>query len=673
MNNRAPTRRVSHAEGVLLLVMALFDIGLLVYAAWSDSMAGDDEGGHLVSGIWHWQSGEFDLYRVNPPLVRLWACWPVREVAANRMPAWVEEAFQVRRPEFALMSRFVRELGWEAQMLLFRARLMVVPLSLLGLWICWRWARALFGARAGLLSAMLWCAGPNVLGHGHLITPDLGAAAVGLAAGYVFWRWCRQPAPVRALGAGVLLGLTLLTKFTWIVLVPLWPLIWFFHCRGRACQGAPAPWRRQAAQIAAIFATAWLVLHVGYGFEGTMRRLRDYPFSCRWLSRPGDPARGELGRINRFRDTWLGSLPVPLPFNYLLGMDVQQSDFDRGNWSYLRGEWRHGGWWYYYLYAWALKEPVGTLLLGATAGFWLVRRRLPRPVLPDEAALLLPPLAVVTLVSSHTGFNHHFRYVLPAVPFFYVWVARVAQRLRFPPDAATLWVAGLATWTVFSSLRVYPHSLSYFNECAGGPENGWRHLLHSNTDWGQDLGRLRRWALTHPDARPLYVAAAVSASPALEGWHWLPPPVDPREADPIVHADRPMGPQPGWYAVSVNRLQERDGGVAYLRLAQPVDRIGYTLWLYHLTESDVVRIRRQMEQGKAGGTVPAPAGAAAFDTPGSRARLSRRVATGQESVAFEPVARPMPGLARESEDAARQKGPGRKRNRPSKAFAAPAD
>ncbi|GIX50057.1 MAG: hypothetical protein KatS3mg132_251 [Limisphaera sp.] len=145
-------------------MVALFHVGLLVYAAWSDSMAGDDEGGHLVSGIWHWQSGEFDLYRVNPPLVRLWACWPVREVAAEQMPAWVEEAFQVRRPEFVLMSRFVHELGWEAQRLLFRARLMVVALSLLGLWICWRWARALFGARAGLLSAMLWCVGAERFG-----------------------------------------------------------------------------------------------------------------------------------------------------------------------------------------------------------------------------------------------------------------------------------------------------------------------------------------------------------------------------------------------------------------------------------------------------------------------------------------------------------------------------
>ncbi|MGA4643550.1 hypothetical protein ACPDIX_03580 [Limisphaera sp. 4302-co] len=67
--------------------------------------------------------------------------------------------------------------------------------------------------------------------------------------------------------------------------------------------------------MAAVLASAWLVLRVGYAFEGTMRRLGDYPLSCRWLTRPGDPARGELGRINRFQGTWLGSVPVPLPFN----------------------------------------------------------------------------------------------------------------------------------------------------------------------------------------------------------------------------------------------------------------------------------------------------------------------------------------------------------------------
>jgi hypothetical protein len=49
----------------------------------------------------------------------------------------------------------------------------------------------------------------------------------------------------------------------------------------------------------------------------------------------------------------------------------------------------------------------------------------------------------------------------------------------------------LATMT--STLLVYPHELAYFNEAAGGPAAGHRHLLHSNLDWGQDLLLTVQW------------------------------------------------------------------------------------------------------------------------------------------------------------------------------------
>ena len=52
---------------------------------------------------------------------------------------------------------------------------------------------------------------------------------------------------------------------------------------------------------------------------------------------------------------------------------------------------------------------------------------------------------------------------------------------------AGLLVALALLWTAFSTLSVYPHQLAYFNELAGGPEEGHRHLLGSNLDWGQDL------------------------------------------------------------------------------------------------------------------------------------------------------------------------------------------
>jgi len=39
---------------------------------------------------------------------------------------------------------------------------------------------------------------------------------------------------------------------------------------------------------------------------------------------------------------------------------------------------------------------------------------------------LLPPFAIFALASSQTNYTNHFRYVLPAFPFLFIWVGRVA-------------------------------------------------------------------------------------------------------------------------------------------------------------------------------------------------------------------------------------------------------
>jgi hypothetical protein len=44
-------------------------------------------------------------------------------------------------------------------------------------------------------------------------------------------------------------------------------------------------------------------------------------------------------------------------------MDLQRVDLEAGWLSYLHGQWRQGGWWHYYLYALAVKLPLGTLAL----------------------------------------------------------------------------------------------------------------------------------------------------------------------------------------------------------------------------------------------------------------------------------------------------------------------
>jgi hypothetical protein len=49
----------------------------------------------------------------------------------------------------------------------------------------------------------------------------------------------------------------------------------------------------------------------------------------------------------------------------------------------------------------------------------------------------------------------------------------------------------LLGWLVVESLVVHPHYLAYFNQLVGGPQKGYRHLVDSNLDWGQDLKGLK--------------------------------------------------------------------------------------------------------------------------------------------------------------------------------------
>jgi hypothetical protein len=54
-------------------------------------------------------------------------------------------------------------------------------------------------------------------------------------------------------------------------------------------------------------------------------------------------------------------------------------------------------------------------------------------------------------------------------------------------------VGVLALWYLGAPITSHPHYLAYFNEIVGGPKNGYRYLVDSNLDWGQDLGNLKAY------------------------------------------------------------------------------------------------------------------------------------------------------------------------------------
>lgn len=580
----------------LLLVHAL----LLAWGATKHSPS-IDEAAHLPAGLSHWLLGRYVLYAVNPPLVRGVAAIPV--LFSDAQVDW--HSFQpnvTARSEFEIGRDFIKLNGERSIWYYTLGRWACIPFSLLGGWICYLWAKDLYGWPSGLLALSLWCFSPTILANGQMLTPDLAAASLGVTACYLFRHWIRLPTWKNAFLAGLALGAAEVTKFTWIILFGVWPLLMVLALPGWLRVSSRRETAARLLQLAGCFVVAVYIINVCYGFDGSFRQLGDYTFASTAL-------RGESGSDNRFRDTVLAHIPVPLPADYLHGIDVQKRDFEVKLRSYLMGEWREGGWWYYYLVALAVKVPLGAWGLVVMAiGLRLTVFRWQSSLIED-CLLLTPGLMILVLVSSQTGFNHHMRYILPLFPFAMIWISQVVREIAGNRVRA-LAVGGCWLWFAGSSLWYYPHSLSYFNELAGGPLGGHRLLVDSNIDWGQDLLYLKEWLQKHPEARPLGLAYFGQVNPQIVGIEFSLPPAGPSTTqDQQTANDLAVGPLPGWYAISVSTLRglqfslyAGDGtrkhigepGFTYFQEFEPVGRAGYSIYIYHLTVEDVNPVRKRL-------------------------------------------------------------------------------
>jgi hypothetical protein len=586
--------KISREWGRRGLVWAVLTVhvGLLAWGAVVESPT-YDEPAHLAAGIRFWQTGHSDLDRGNPPLFRAVAALPV--LCARPAVDWhsVPDTSQCDLD-------FLAANGPRSFRLITLGRWACISFSVLGAVICYRWAQQWYGNAAGMTALLLWCFSPNILAHGYLITGDMSATSLGVAAFYMFWRWLSAPGWSRAAWAGVFLGLVELSKFVWLALFVLWPVGWLaWRWLHRHDPGRPS-WLREATQFAAIGLLSLWVINLGYGFEDSLHRFR--------RGAATDPSFQQPVRGGYIAQTglaaWVRVAPVPLPKNYVLGIAEVQGRSDSVPRSYLRGEQRIGGWWYYYLYAFLVKEPLGTLLLMVLATVLALLAADYRTDWRREVFLLVPLLLLLGVVSM-AGVSQRLRYALPLFPFLFVWASRTGRAWVNRDRAIGVAAAGCVAWSAMASLAIYPHSLSYFNALAGGPMHAYQHLNDANIDWGQDLFRLKTWCDDHPEARPFHLAYFGTVDPRLAGIEYSLPPAD--------------GPQPGWHAMSVQlftvpgrKVWDGQGGTGragtdmyrYFLDLQPVATAGYSIYIYHLTfeEANELRAKRGLpllRQGKA--------------------------------------------------------------------------
>jgi len=530
----------------------------------------NDEPVHLASGYSYWR---FDDYRMQPEngnLPQRWAALPLllMHPAPHLNPA-EEPAWWGASHQWLISNAFFYLSGNNTDYMVFCSRAVMALWSVAAGLLVFCWARSLWGDRGGLLALGLYVVSPTTLAHGALITSDMCAAFWLLAATGAWWRVSGRITWPNLLLSCAVTGLAFVAKFSAVLLLPVFALLILGRLAapgavefGLGRSGAARAFRRWPAKLGVLAGllvvhgvATWAIIWTCFGWRYTAFAAGLPPAWKFYLSTEqilADP--GVLNSIIA------GAFKLHvLPQAYIQGFAHVRYQATRG--AFLLGQYSNTGWWWFFPYAFLAKSTVGELLAAsalvlAAALRWLrPPSRSDRLARPGRDALQLAPLlalgAVYWTFSLLTTLNIGHRHILPMYPALFI----VAGALARP--GAHRWFRGAAAACVLlsagESLAIRPHYLAFFNFLSGGPSQGWRQLVDSSLDWGQDLPALATWVRDHRrPGEPVYLSYFGADNPAYQG-------LNVPELAPYYVYERPrqwLDLKPGLYCISATLLQD---------------------------------------------------------------------------------------------------------------------
>jgi 4-amino-4-deoxy-L-arabinose transferase-like glycosyltransferase len=430
-----------------------------------------------------------------------------------------------------------------------RARLPIIGLTLLLAVIVYAWTRELFGPTSGLLALTLLSFDPNILAHGNLATNDMGVTCFATLALYAFWRWMNRPTAARAVIAGLILGLAEVAKFSAVYLIPVLMIILVTDRIWKSTAASRLPAKTTVAYVTAIAVAAFCTIWMVYGFHvGT---LKGYPF----------PAR-----------------------EYLNGLQAAKTLITGGRNSFLLGAYSSNGWWYYFAVAFAVKTPLPTLILIGASFVFVGRRGTWR-----STSHLIIPVVIYFAICLASPFDIGYRHLLPAIPCLFIFTSQLALIEWKTSQLRTATFSAMVIWLTVGSVMTFPHYLAFFNEIAGGPDNGYKILVDSNLDWGQELIGLRNY-MAQQNIPSVKLSYHGTADPMAYGVVYEPLPSYPYNqwtSDTVP--DMLLNPPSGVYAISASNLQglrfRNHDLYATFRQRQPDAIVGHCIFIYRINRA----------------------------------------------------------------------------------------
>lgn len=528
---------------LVFLLLALFAAQVIL--TWRELSPGPDEVSILGAGYLFLKSGQW-IITEHPPLGFALCALPL--LASNPNINVNDPQLDHGRPNPWSVGLNFLALNNDDERLFVLGRIPVLLLALLLGYFVYRWAGELYGRDAGLLALLLYSFSPTFVAHSGVICYDIALTCFSTLTLYWFWRFLSEGRWHNLLWTGFSLGCALSSKTPSVLLPPL--LVGL---------GAVAAWRTKEGDGGngpKTFAGTSVAFPLAARTRGSRLVL-----SMAALAVAFALAFGVLYTVFLFPSDPLFYVRTVLRAPQLWSPDYPY---------YLFGHLRTGGWWYYFLAAFAIKTPIPLLLLIPLA-FWHWWKKSSGWL--DEVVLLLPAAAYVVLISAMAP-NIGVRYLFPALPLLFIFISRTAPVFTQGRVSRAAGVV-LVAWYLSTPLRVHPDYLAYFNELVGGPKHGIEYLDDSNLDWGQQLKRIQRYI----DERQLqHVKLVYGTSMGRLDYYGV-------RAQPVEIAVLARPPEPGvTYIVGAWELIRAKGyfHVDWLKQYPVVDRIGYSVYVFRV-------------------------------------------------------------------------------------------
>jgi len=427
--------------------------------------------------------------------------------------------------------------------MMFAGRLAQIAVTLLTGAVIFFWTRrATKQDGAALMALALWVFNPAALAHGHLTDTDIGSAFGMTLAIYLWARFLEQPNVRTAALSGAATGLALMLKFTAVILGPIFVVT--LAVSWKRFRPAIQSWWKWGA----IFLLAgWIVIMI--------------VFFGRWAPAPRlSETEAAIFGIPKWFKMFR---PFLIPPGFFKGIAQILGHAKDGHDAYLLGEWSHEGWWYYFPLVFVLKCPVSLVVL-IVGGLVVFIKRARSTGALEQTAWLGAGLYLLSAMTSHV--NIGIRHLLPIFPLLSVGVGCALAKLSNRKLVIAAWV--LLAWQAVIVVLAYPLYLQFFTEAVGGAREGYKYLVDSNYDWGQDAKRLKKF-LEEQRISHIYLDY-FGTQFSIE--HLKIP-------NTRVSAETAKQIQHGTLVVSVSQLMRPEW--AWLRASrQPSARVAYTLFVY---------------------------------------------------------------------------------------------